>query len=81
MGMMKEYLAKKVAEYAELIGVKEEAIYKDSFLYGLAQLYAEGQWAEETGHNPAEIYCNPPPPVKRRSKLAVSARTVGRGTH
>jgi len=73
MGMMKEYLAKKVAEYAELIGVKEEAIYKDSFLYGLAQLYAEGQWAEETGHNPAEIYCKKCPHCGKRHSLVPSS--------
>ncbi len=71
MGFMKEYLMEKVAEYAEVIGVEEKAIYEDSFLYGLASLYAESKWAEENGRNPAEIYCNPPPPKRKRNRFAI----------
>ena len=47
MGLMKEYLMKEITEYARLIGVDEEAIYKDDVLYGCATMYAKAKLAEE----------------------------------
>ena len=43
---MKEYLMEKVAEFAIRIGIDEEAIYKNDFLYGVATLYAERKLKE-----------------------------------
>jgi len=41
MGAVKEYLMEKITEFAKRVGVEEEAIYRNTFLYDLAVLYAE----------------------------------------
>jgi len=41
MGIMKEYLMEKITEFAKRVGIDEEAIYRNDFLYDLAVLYAE----------------------------------------
>ena len=41
MGIMKEYLMEKITEFAKRVGIDEEAVYRNDFLYGLAVLYAE----------------------------------------
>ena len=41
MGLMKEHLMKKITEFAKKVGIDEEAIYKDDFLYSMATEYAE----------------------------------------
>ena len=41
MGMMKQLLMEKIAEYADLHHLTEEQIYKDDELYALATEYAD----------------------------------------
>ena len=41
MGMMKQFLMEKVAEYAKIRGWTEEEVYADSRKYELACLYAD----------------------------------------
>ena len=43
MGMMKQFLMEKVAEYARIRGWTEEEVYADSRKYELAELYADTQ--------------------------------------
>ena len=43
MGMMKNFLIEKVAEYAKIRGWTEEEVYADSRKYKLAELYADTQ--------------------------------------
>ena len=43
MGMMKQFLMEKVAEYAKMRGWTEEEVYADSRKYDLAVLYADTQ--------------------------------------
>jgi len=47
MGMMKRYLMEKIAEFAIKIGVTEEAIYNDDFLYERATAYAQLKLQQE----------------------------------
>jgi hypothetical protein len=41
MGLMKNFLEEKITEYAEIIGVSEEEIYKNDNLYALAVKFAQ----------------------------------------
>ncbi len=41
MGMMKQFLMEKIAEFAISIGVDEELIYTNDRLYELATTYAQ----------------------------------------
>uniref|UniRef100_A0A6M3JTR2 Uncharacterized protein n=1 Tax=viral metagenome TaxID=1070528 RepID=A0A6M3JTR2_9ZZZZ len=43
MGMMKQFLMEKVAEYAKIRSWTEEEVYADSRKYDLAVLYADTQ--------------------------------------
>lgn len=41
MGLMKEFEMDVISEFAQRIGVSEQVIYNNEFLYGVACLYAE----------------------------------------
>lgn len=43
MGMMKQFLIEKVAEYAKIRGWTEKEVYASIFKYDLAVLYADTQ--------------------------------------
>ena len=52
MGIMKRHLEEKIAEYAKIIGVTEQAIYENQGLYNLAVKFAQSNLDGQLKHMP-----------------------------